>query len=61
MVSLMIIMIDEGLDLRFKACWEEVVIQQDAVFQYLMPSLDLALCLSQCRYVVTRGTFSLTS
>jgi len=54
-------MIDEGLDLRFKACWEEVVIQQDAVFQYLMPSLDLALCLSQCRYVVTRGTSSLTS
>ena len=33
MVSLMIIMIDEGLNLRFKVCWEEVVIQQDAVLQ----------------------------
>jgi len=31
MVSLMIIMIDECLDLRLKVCWEEVVLQQDAV------------------------------
>jgi len=44
----MIIMIDECLDLRFKVCWEEVVLQQDPVFQCLMPSFDLALCLSQC-------------
>jgi len=27
MVSLIIVVIDEGLDLRFKVCWEEVVIQ----------------------------------
>ena len=44
-VSLMIVMIDECLDLRFQVCWEEVVLQQDAVLQCLMPSLYLALCL----------------
>jgi hypothetical protein len=32
-LSLMIVMIDKCLDLRFKVCWEEVVIQQDAVLQ----------------------------
>jgi hypothetical protein len=41
----MIVMIDECLDLRFQICREEVVVQQDAVFQGLMPSLYLALCL----------------
>ena len=41
----MIIMIDERLDLRLQICWKEVVLQQDAVFQGLMPSLYLALCL----------------
>ena len=41
----MIVMIDECLDLRFKVCWEEVVIQQDAVLQCLMPPFDLALSL----------------
>ena len=46
-VSLMVVMINECLDLRFEVCREEVVVQQDAVFQGLMPSLDLALCLSE--------------
>ena len=41
----MIVMIDERFDLRFHICREEVVFQQDAVFQGLMPSLDLALSL----------------
>jgi hypothetical protein len=40
-----IVMIDECLDLRFQVCREEVVFQQDAVLQGLVPSLDLALCL----------------
>ena len=44
-VSLMIVMIDECVDLRFEVCWKKVVLQQDAVFQGLVPSLDLALCL----------------
>ena len=42
-VSSMIIMIDEGFDLGFQICRKEVVLQQDAVFQGLMPSFDLAL------------------
>ncbi len=36
-------MVDEGFDLCFKVTRQEVVFQQDAVFQSLMPSLDLAL------------------
>ena len=48
-VALMIVMIDERLDLRFQVCREEVVLQQDAVFQGLMPSLYLALCLRVIR------------
>ena len=45
MVALMVVVIDERLDLRLQICWKKVVLQQDAVFQGLVPSLDLALCL----------------
>ena len=45
MVAPVIVVIDEGADLGFQIAREEVVFQQDAVFQSLMPSLDLALCL----------------
>ena len=38
MVSLVIVMINESPDLRFQVCREEVVFQQDAVLQGLMPS-----------------------
>jgi len=38
MVSLMIVMINECPDLRFKVSRKEVVFQQDAVFQDLVPS-----------------------
>ena len=48
-VSLMIVMIDECLNLRFQVCWEEVVFQQDPVLQGLMPPLDLALSLRMIR------------
>jgi hypothetical protein len=48
-------MIDEYLDLRFQICREEVVLQQDAVFQGLMPSLDLALCLRVIRRTPDRS------
>ena len=39
----MIVMIDECFDLRFQVCREEVILQQDAVLQSLMPPLYLAL------------------
>ena len=45
----MIVMIDERFDLRFHICREEVVFQQDAVFQGLVPPLDLALSLRRVR------------
>lgn len=41
----MIVMLNEGRDLGFEAFLEEVVFQQDAVLQCLVPTLDLALCL----------------
>ena len=44
-VSLMIVMIDERLNLRFQVGRKEVILKQDAVLQGLVPSLDLALCL----------------
>ena len=42
-IPLMIVVVDEGFDLGFKITGQEVVFQQDAVLQGLMPSLDLAL------------------
>ena len=44
-VSLVIVMIDEGFDLRFQIARKEVVFQQNPVLQGLMPSFDFALCL----------------
>ena len=43
MVTLVIVMIDEGADLVFEIAGQIVVLQQDAVLQGLMPTLDLAL------------------
>ena len=42
-VSAMIVMLDESRDLRFEVFLKEVVFQQDAVLQRLVPALDLAL------------------
>ena len=42
-VSLVIVVLDEGLDVGFEVAGQEVVFQQDAVFQGLVPALDLAL------------------
>ncbi len=44
-VSAMIVMLDERRDPGFEVFLEEVVFQQDAVLQRLVPALDLALCL----------------
>ena len=49
MVALVVVVIDEGFDLRFKITGQEVVFEQDAVFQGLMPSFDLALGLGMIR------------
>ena len=44
-IALMIVVFDEGLDLRFEIAGQEVVFQQDPVLQCLMPAFDLALSL----------------
>jgi len=41
--------LDEGLDVGFEVAGQEVVFQQDAVFQGLVPALDLALGLGMTR------------
>ena len=43
MVTPVVVMIDEGADLVFEIAWQIIVLQQDAVFQGLVPTLDLAL------------------
>ena len=42
-VATMVVVIDEGGDGSLEFPFEEVVFQQDAVFQGLVPALDLAL------------------
>ena len=44
MIALVVVVDDEGLDLGFEVARKIVVLQQDPVFQGLMPALDLALC-----------------
>ena len=45
LVSAMIVMLDEGRNLGFEVLLEEVVFQQDAVLQRLVPASDLVLSL----------------
>ena len=42
-VSLMVVMTNERIDLRLQVARQIIVFQQDAVLQRLMPALDLAL------------------
>ena len=51
MVTLVVVVLDEGLDLGFEVAGQKVVFQQDAVLEGLVPALDLALGLR-----VHRGT-----
>ena len=44
-IALMVVMLDERVDLRFEVAWQEVVFQQDAVLERLVPAFDLTLCL----------------
>ena len=45
MVSAVVVVLDEGLDLGLKVAGQEVVFQQDAVLQGLVPAFNLALSL----------------
>ena len=47
MIPLVIVVIDEGFDLRFEITWRDVIFQQDEVLQGLMAALDLALGLGR--------------
>ena len=49
MVALMVVVIDEGFNLGFEITRQEVVFQEDAVLQCLVPPLDLALGLGMVR------------
>ena len=42
-VALVVVVIDEGFDLGFEVTCQEVVFEQNAGFQGLMPTFDLAL------------------
>jgi len=42
-VTLVVIVLDERLDLTFQIAGQEVVLQQHAVLQGLVPAFDLAL------------------
>ena len=49
MVTVVVIMVDEGSDSGLQFPLEEVVLEKDAVFEGLVPSLDLALGLRVIR------------
>ena len=59
MVTPFIVMIDEGADLVFEIDWQIIVLQQNAVLQGLIPTLDLALglrvTLSRLEHYITKS------
>ena len=44
-IALVVLVIDKGFDLSLEIAGQEVVFQQDAVLQSLMPPLNFTLCL----------------
>ena len=42
-VALVVVVVDEGCDLGFEIAGQAVVLEQDAILQGLVPTLDLAL------------------
>ncbi len=42
-VSMVVVMLDEGVDLPFQVAGQEVVFEEHSVFHGLMPAFDLAL------------------
>ena len=49
MIALVVVVIYESRDLRLEVAGQEVVFQQDAVLEGLMPAFDLALGLRMVR------------
>ena len=45
MVTLVVVVPNEGCDVRFKITGKEVIFKQDAVLERLMPAFDFTLCL----------------
>ena len=43
MVSPVIVVVDEGCDLRFQVAGQIIILQQDAVLEGLVPAFDLTL------------------
>lgn len=43
MVTLVVVVLDEGLDLSLEVAGQEAVLQQNTVLECLVPTLDLAL------------------
>ena len=43
MVSVGVVVVDEGIDLPLQLFWQVIVVEQDAVFQSSVPAFDLAL------------------
>ena len=52
-IAMIVVMIHRGFDAGLKVFWEEVVFQQNAVLQGLMPAFDLALGLGVIRCPLT--------
>ena len=48
-IALMVVVLDERFDLLLKVAGQEVILQQDAVLECLVPAFDLALCLRMHR------------
>lgn len=48
-VSVVVVVVDECVDLPFQVTGQEVVFQQNPVLHGLMPALDFALCLRVMR------------
>ena len=44
-ITLVVILLHERFDLGFQILWQEVILQQYAVLQGMVPAFDLALCL----------------
>jgi hypothetical protein len=49
LIADVVIVLDEGADLSFEISGQVVVIERDAVFQGLVPALDLSLGLRMIR------------
>ena len=63
-IALMVVVFDERFDLCFQIAGEVIILQQDAVFQGLVPALDLALrlrverCTANMAHIFVSKVFS---